>query len=92
MMPDRRSYKLGIAASLLLFAGLSAGILLTTHFGWLPVANGNPPAAAVNAGLPGESPSNFVNVVKAATPAAVNISTTRVIQRRGDKLFVVIKP
>lgn len=91
MTPDRRLHKLGIAASVLLFAGLLAGILLTTHFGWLPVANGNPPAA-VNAGSPGESPSNIVNVVKAATPAVVNISTTRVIQRRGGKLFVVIKP
>ena len=78
---DRRSFRLGILAGVFLFLGLIAGIVLSSGFGWLPAAESQEPA--VRAPLaPGTAP-NFVAVVKAVTPAVVNISTTRTVRSSG---------
>jgi serine protease Do len=78
---DRRSFRLGILAGVFLFLGLIAGIVLSSGLGWLPAAESQEPA--VRAPLaPGTAP-NFVAVVKAVTPAVVNISTTRTVRSSG---------
>ncbi|MFL6652512.1 MAG: DegQ family serine endoprotease [Sulfurifustaceae bacterium] len=76
---DRYSFRTGLVAGLFLFGGILAGIVLSSRLGWMPVAgSADQPRLplATNAG-PGQ---NFVPVVKAVTPAVVNISTTRVVR------------
>src|SRR3989344_4730221 len=78
---DRRSFRLGILAGALLFLGLIAGIVLSSRLDWLPVAESQENAA--RAPLPLGTAPNFVAVVKAVTPAVVNIATTRVVRAQG---------
>ncbi len=76
---DRRSFRAGIAVGVLLLAGAVLGILLSARLDWLPQANGGPAVPR----LPLEVPAGqqvFVPVVKATTPAVVNISTSRVVK------------
>ena len=79
MTIERRSFKIGVIAGLFLFAGVIGGVVLSSRLDWVPLADSAEPAAklplAEKAG-----PSSFVPVVKGATPAVVNISTTRVIK------------
>jgi serine protease Do len=84
MQLDRRSFKLGLAAGLLVIAGLIAGIVVSARWDMMPVAvSQEAPKAA--APVVGATPPNFVAVVKAATPAVVNIATTRTVrQGQGD--------
>ena len=80
---DRRSFRLGILAGVFLFLGLIAGIALTANLGWLSAAESQ--ETAVRAPIPPGTPPNFVAVVKAVTPAVVNISTTRTVRTQaGD--------
>ncbi len=80
MQLDRRSFKLGLAAGLLLIAGLIAGIVVSARWDMMPVAvSQEAPKAAPP--VIGATPPNFVAVVKAATPAVVNISTTRTVRQ-----------
>jgi serine protease Do len=84
MTLDRRSFRLGVAAGLLVVAGLVAGILLTARFDWQATSH-----AQESARLPlpaSAAPVNFVPVVKAATPAVVNIATSRTIKRSGEEM------
>ncbi len=84
MQLDRRSFKFGLAAGLLLVAGLIAGIVVSARWNWMPVASSEE-APKVAAPVSAASPPNFVAVVKAATPAVVNISTTRTVRSgQGD--------
>ena len=78
---DRRSFRLGILAGALLFLGLIAGIVLSSRLDWLPTAESQENAA--RAPLPLGTAPNFVAVVKAVTPAVVNIATTRVVRAQG---------
>ena len=78
---DRRSFRLGILAGALLFLGLIAGIVLSSRLDWLPTAESQENAA--RASIPPGTAPNFVAVVKAVTPAVVNISTTRVVRSQG---------
>ncbi len=80
MSLDRRSFRIGIFAGLILFAGVVVGIILSSRLDWVPVAT-SAPEETVRTSLPsGAAPPNFVEVVKAVTPAVVNISTTRVVR------------
>jgi serine protease Do len=84
MSLDKKSFKYGLFAGVLLLTGILLGIILTARMQWTSPVQSNPlvltsdtasPAISVN-GLP-----NFVPVVKATSPAVVNISTTRIIKR-----------
>jgi serine protease Do len=84
MTLDRRSFHVGLVAGLLLFAGLIAGILLTVRFGWQADSHAQEPARLP---LPASAaPANFVPVVKAATPAVVNIATTRTVKQGAGEM------
>lgn len=80
MTIDRRSFRAGLVAGLFLFAGLIGGVILSSQLGWMPVAGSaeNQPRLPLPQGLTPDK--NFVPVVKAVTPAVVNISTTRVVR------------
>jgi len=87
MAIERRSFRLGLIAGLFLVSGIIVGIMLTVRMQWMPSAQSGisvstPAAAAVALNAP---QSNFVPVVKAAAPAVVNISTTRVVQSSGGQ-------
>ena len=84
MSLDKKSFKYGLFAGVLLLTGILLGIILTARMQWTSPVQSNPlvltsdtasSAISVN-GLP-----NFVPVVKATSPAVVNISTTRIIKR-----------
>ena len=66
--------------------GILIGLLVTADMGWLPFSTAeNPSRLATGVSLPllpqtGEGGQMLVEVAKAATPAVVNISTTRVIK------------
>ena len=78
---DRRSFRLGILAGAFLFLGLIAGIVLSSRLDWLPAAESR--ENATRASIPPGTAPNFVAVVKAVTPAVVNISTTRTVRVQG---------
>ena len=82
MTIDKRSFRVGLIAGLFLFAGLIAGVVLSSRLDWMPVADSAEPVGTkpIPAGAPKE---NFVGIVKAVTPAVVNISTTRVVKAPG---------
>ena len=80
MALDRRSFKIGVFAGLILFAGVVVGIILSSRLDWVPVATSAPESIARSSLPVGVAPPNFVGVVKAVTPAVVNISTTRVVR------------
>ena len=74
---------------LLLGAGSVIGLAVASDLGWLPFGHAVPEPAAVSNNVPPPTPvaipppvvtgsdQNFVRISKAATPAVVNISTTR---------------
>lgn len=80
---DRRSFKYGVIAGLLLFAGVLVGVVLSARFDWISATTAETqttqPAPSV-----GTMPPNFVDVVKAVMPAVVNISTSRVVHSGGQ--------
>lgn len=80
MTIDRRSFRAGLIAGLFLFAGLVGGVVLSSRLGWMPVAGSaeNQPRLPLPASVGPDK--NFVPIVKAVTPAVVNISTTRVVR------------
>lgn len=86
MAIERRSFKTGILAGVFLVVGAVAGVLLTARMGWIGEAQSSAPvqsSKSLSAALPVNGPgNNFVPIVKAASPAVVNISTTRVIKRK----------
>jgi serine protease Do len=86
MAIERRSFKMGIIAGVFLVVGTVAGVALTAGLGWIPEAQSSAPvqlSKSLTTALPVNGPhNNFVPIVKAASPAVVNISTTRVIKRK----------
>ena len=86
MTIERRSWKIGAIAGLFLFAGLVGGIILSSRWDWVPQAGSAEPAAPALPLTEKAGPvSDFVAVVRGATPAVVNISTTRVIRAQGEQ-------
>jgi serine protease Do len=79
----RRNGVRGIFVALLLIgAGMVLGFTFASDLGWLPFSRAqNDVKAGERAPMVGAAP-NFVAVSKAATPAVVNIATTRVV--KGD--------
>jgi serine protease Do len=73
---DRRSFRLGFAAALLLLAGVVTGLLMSARLDWVAPASSE---SARLAAAPGAPPS-FVPIAKSVMPAVVNISTSRVVR------------
>lgn len=83
MTIDKRSFRAGLVAGLFLFAGLIVGVVFSSRLDWVPVAGSaeNQPRLPLPANAVPQI--SFVPVVKAVTPAVVNISTTRVVKAPG---------
>jgi serine protease Do len=77
MTIEKRSFRVGLVCGLFLFAGLIMGVVLSSRWDMVPVATS---AETKQLPLPNAGPPNFVEVVRAVTPAVVNISTTRVVK------------
>jgi len=82
---ERRSFRVGLLAGLFLFGGVLLGVVLASRLDLIPVADSAEPAAQAPLPQPAGPQGNFVPVVKAVTPAVVNISTTRVIRTPGGE-------
>ncbi|HLF23039.1 MAG TPA: DegQ family serine endoprotease, partial [Burkholderiales bacterium] len=83
MNTDRRSFRVGLIAGLFLFAGVIVGVVMSSRLSWMPAA-GSAESTTARAPMVAAGPNKtFVPVVKAVTPAVVNISTTRVVKSRG---------
>lgn len=83
MVIERRSFKIGLVAGLFLFFGVIVGVALTLKMDWMSTAISEPLLSSQLASQVTNPPKNhFVPVVKAASPAVVNISTTRVVKQR----------
>ena len=80
MSIERRSFRIGMIAGLFLFAGVIAGVVFSSRLGWMPAADSAEPAVKLPLAEKAGPVSSFVPVVRGATPAVVNISTTRVIK------------
>ncbi len=83
---DRRSFRIGVLAGVLLLVGLLAGTVMTVRLNLSDAVETKPvilvqetaaPMGNTVNGLP-----NFVPIVKRVRPAVVNISTTRVIKKQ----------
>jgi serine protease Do len=79
MSIDRRSFRVGIFAGVLLLSGVLVGVLFSAGSGWMSPATSAPSVAPV--ALAGSN--GFPAVAKATMPAVVNISTTRVVKGQG---------
>ena len=82
MVIERRSFKIGLVAGLFLFFGVIAGVALTLRMDWMtPVeSKSDADVPALNHTVTDPPKNHFVPIVKAASPAVVNISTTRIIK------------
>jgi serine protease Do len=80
MSLDRRSFRLGVAAGMILLVGVIIGVVFTARMDGVPYALSE---EAPRAPLAGPTPPNFVPVAKSIMPAVVNISTTRVVKSGG---------
>jgi len=81
---DRRSFRVGLIAGLFLFAGVILGVIFSSRIGWMPAADSADTSARPVTVANGPN-NTFVPVVRAATPAVVNISTTRVVKTQGGQ-------
>jgi serine protease Do len=75
---DRRSFNVGVVAGAFLVIGAVIGVIFTASNNFTPVALSQG-APVVSGSAAGQQP-NFVPIVKAVTPAVVNISTTRTVK------------
>lgn len=80
MSLDRRSFKFGVVAGWLLFAGVLTGVVVSAQFNWFPTTTAETQSTSKPAPVGVGVLPNFVGVVKAVMPAVVNISTTRVVR------------
>jgi serine protease Do len=82
MTLDSRSFKVGIIAGVFLVVGVLTGVGLSVRYDWQPIAQAKEQAAVVkeSPGVSAMGLPNFVPVAKIASPAVVNISTSRVIK------------
>lgn len=78
MQLERRSFRVGVIAGAFLVVGALIGVVLSARYDLTPMAVGKD-AAPVQIGS-GVTLPGFVPVVKAVTPAVVNISTSRVVK------------
>ncbi|MDH5632883.1 MAG: DegQ family serine endoprotease [Gammaproteobacteria bacterium] len=89
MAIERTSFKMGLIAGAFLVVGAVAGIALSARMNWMPVAESAAPLALAQSSavsVPVNGPgNNFVPIVKAASPAVVNISTKRVVKSKSAK-------
>jgi serine protease Do len=74
-----RSLRYGVAAGLVLAAGIVTGVLLSARLDWVAPA-ASEVANSTRAAAPPGAPAGFSGVVKSAMPAVVNISTTRTVR------------
>jgi serine protease Do len=83
-MFQKRYFFVGMIAGFSLSLGIAAGLILATNSGWFsPDSTGSGSSSSLRANEAGAAPpldQGFVPVAKAATPAVVNISTTRVVK------------
>ena len=93
MSDSSRKSRIRIIAGSFLLGGIVIGVMMSLRMDWVATAISAPQetvAPALPPGMP-SGQSGFVPVVKAAMPAVVNISTTRVIQgkdmRQSSPLF-----
>ena len=86
MSSDRRSFKVGVIAGVLLLTGAAAGVFFSPRLDWVPNANAQTEAPARSAVLNGAALPNFAPIVKAVMPAVVNISTTRVVRAQDGEI------
>lgn len=78
MMLDRRSFKVGVMAGAFLVAGALIGLVVSARYDLTPVAESKDAVPMAVSGA--AAPPSLVPVVKAVTPAVVNISTSRVVK------------
>ncbi len=84
MVIDRRSFKVGAWSLGLVLVGAIIGIAMSAQFQWIPSVQGSSAVSTSEDHQPGALPGpSFSEIVKAVTPAVVNISTTRVIKSAG---------
>jgi len=81
MSLDRRSFRFGLAAGVLLLAGLALGIVLSARMGWMSDAVSSP--AAMPLAAAGTAANGFPGVARATMPGVVNISTSRTVRNQG---------
>ncbi|GMR20027.1 MAG: DegQ family serine endoprotease [Gammaproteobacteria bacterium] len=86
MTIERGSFRLGVLAGIVLLSGVILGVVLSVRWDWLPQAQSTPALAVAEtaAAVPvtGGPPNHFVPIVRAASPAVVNISTSRTIKQK----------
>ena len=87
---ERRSFRLGILSGIVLLSGVLIGVLFASRMDWMSQAQSDPAVeSAESTPVSGAAPSftpprnDFVPIVKAASPAVVNISTSRTIKSEG---------
>lgn len=87
MSKSYRSSKLGAWSLGLVLVGVFIGIIMSAQLQWVPSVQGSSTASAstdLPLGVPMPGP-NFAAIVKAVTPAVVNVSTTRVVKSAGTE-------
>lgn len=77
MRIDRHWFRLGTLAGVFLAIGIVLGVLTSANMDWVSPVRASAKPVAVDLSAP---PGNFSAVVKAVTPAVVNISTSRVVR------------
>jgi serine protease Do len=82
----QKHFVIGIIAGIALSLGIVIGLILAANEGWLALKSSGPvlkSSSSLHTSEAGAAPpmdQGFVDVAKSATPAVVNISTTRVIK------------
>src|SRR4030065_499353 len=79
MSLDRRSFRVGVIAGVFLLSGVLVGVLFSAGSGWMSPGTSAPSLSPVAL----SASNGFPAVAKAAMPAVVNISTTRVVKSQG---------
>lgn len=86
MISKGRSFKLGITTGLLVALGIFIGVVLTMRMDWVSTAQSESVSSSSTANKQTKnftSPKNvFVPIVKSASPAVVNISTSRTVDQK----------
>jgi len=83
MVIERRSFKIGIIAGSFLVVGVLVGVALTLRMDWMtPAISESAVSQQMQPVITNPPQNHFVPIVKAVSPAVVNISTTRIIKQQ----------
>lgn len=84
MASKRRSFKLGMTTGMLVVLGIVIGVMLTMRMDWVSTVQSDTVVAQKSKQTKHiTSPKNFfVPIVKTASPAVVNISTSRTVDQK----------